>query len=78
PELELSYNIYSYTQLQNLPYQHETVNHEQNLVESTTGAHTQNVERLWREMRAALPRYGIRTYHYETYVAEFIFKRHYK
>ena len=35
----------------------------------------QNIERLWRDMHSALPRFGIREGHYEHYLAEFIFKK---
>ncbi|KYN17333.1 hypothetical protein ALC57_10381 [Trachymyrmex cornetzi] len=34
-----------------------------------------NIERLWRDMRAGIPRYGIRDNHYIHYIAEFLFKR---
>lgn len=58
-------------------YTHKTVNHSQNFVDPASGVHTQNIERLWREMRANIPRYGTREYHYEHYLAEFMFKRYY-
>ncbi|XP_076295794.1 LOW QUALITY PROTEIN: uncharacterized protein LOC143216514 [Lasioglossum baleicum] len=56
---------------------HETVNHSTNFVDPQTGVHTQNIERLWRDLRASIPRYGIRDYHYNNYIAEFLFKRTY-
>ncbi|XP_032682258.1 uncharacterized protein LOC116849325 [Odontomachus brunneus] len=65
----------AYSGLQNANYSHYTVNHKQNFIDPATGAHTQNIERLWRDMRAAIPRYGTRTYHYNGYLAEFIFKK---
>ena len=40
-------------------------------------AHTQNIERVWRDMRGAIPRYGISKKHYKAYLAEFMFKRFY-
>ena len=43
----------------------------------STGVHTQNIERLWRNIRAGIPRYGTRKEHYMYYIAEFIFKRKY-
>lgn len=58
-------------------YEHETVNHSHNFVNPQTGVHTQNIERFWRDMRSNIPRYGIRDYHYTSYLAEFLFKRHY-
>ncbi|KYQ49300.1 hypothetical protein ALC60_11632 [Trachymyrmex zeteki] len=33
--------------------------------------HCQNIERVWRDMRANIPRYGTREKHYINYVAEF-------
>lgn len=53
------------------------VNHSENFVDPNTKVHTQNIERLWREMRANIPRFGTREYHYEHYIAEFLFKRLY-
>lgn len=58
-------------------YTHKTVNHTVNFVDPT-GVHIQNIERLWKEMRANIPRYGIRDYHFTHYLAEFIFKKLYK
>lgn len=54
------------------------VNHKENFVDPITGVHTQNIERIWREMRANIPRFGIREYHYEAYLAEFVFKKYCK
>lgn len=58
-------------------YSHFTVNHSRNFVDPQTGVHTQNIERLWRDMRAAIPRFGIVEEHYIHYLAEFVFKRRY-
>ncbi|RLU14819.1 hypothetical protein DMN91_012706 [Ooceraea biroi] len=66
-----------YTGLTEFNYIHRTVNHSQNFVDPTMGVHTQNIERLWRDMRAALPRFGTSQNHYMHYLAEFVFKKQY-
>ncbi|EFN85309.1 hypothetical protein EAI_15993, partial [Harpegnathos saltator] len=55
-------------------YTHETVNRSVNFVNPETGVYTQNIERLWRDMRANIPRYGTRDYYFTHYLAEFLFK----
>ncbi|XP_018406348.1 PREDICTED: uncharacterized protein LOC108782553 [Cyphomyrmex costatus] len=67
----------SYQCLNNEGFQHLTVNHTYNFVDPDSGAHTQNIERVWREVRANIPRYGRREYHLERYLCEFLFKRAY-
>jgi len=42
-----------------------------------TDAHTQHIERVWREVRGNIPRYGTREDHVLGYLAEFLFKRAY-
>ncbi|KYM95728.1 hypothetical protein ALC62_13634 [Cyphomyrmex costatus] len=58
-------------------YTHCTVNHSVNFVNPDTGVHTQNIERVWRDMRANIPRYGTREKHYIYCLTEFLFKRIY-
>jgi len=58
-------------------YLHETVNHKYNFVDPDTSAHTQHIERAWRETRNNIPRFGTRKEHYISYIAEFMFKRKY-
>ncbi|XP_011864121.1 PREDICTED: uncharacterized protein LOC105560006 [Vollenhovia emeryi] len=67
----------AYTNLKNEGFKHFTVNHSENFVDPITGVHTQNIERLWRDMRSGIPRYGIKEEHYNHYIAEFMFKRIY-
>lgn len=55
-------------------YIHLTVNHSYNFVDPDTKAHTQNIERAWRDTYGNIPRYGTRK-HYAGYIAEFLFKR---
>ncbi|XP_031337094.1 uncharacterized protein LOC116166307 [Photinus pyralis] len=56
-------------------FRHVTVNHSLTFVDPDTGAHTQNIERLWRDVRGGIPRYGRREAHMSGYLAEFLFKR---
>ncbi|XP_024888850.1 uncharacterized protein LOC112465514 [Temnothorax curvispinosus] len=65
----------SYNCLNSEGFQHLTVNHSMNFVDPDTGAHTQNIERVWREVRANIPRYGTRSSHLVGYLAEYLFKR---
>ena len=41
------------------------------------GAHTQHIERVWREIRGNIPRFGTKSDHFEGYLAEYLFKRAY-
>ncbi|XP_071577543.1 uncharacterized protein [Temnothorax nylanderi] len=68
----------SYNCLNSEGFQHLTVNHSVNFVDPDTGAHTQHIERVWREVRANIPRYGTRTHHLAGYLAEYLFKRVHK
>ncbi|XP_032666839.1 uncharacterized protein LOC116842158 [Odontomachus brunneus] len=68
----------AYNSLCNYSYIHNKVNHKENFVDPQTGVYTQNIERLWRDMRGGIPRYGIREKHYMYYIAEFVFKRKYE
>uniref|UniRef100_A0A6P7FWW9 Uncharacterized protein LOC114334993 n=1 Tax=Diabrotica virgifera virgifera TaxID=50390 RepID=A0A6P7FWW9_DIAVI len=43
---------------------HQTVNHSKHFVDPVTGTHTNNIERLWREVRASVPKYGVRRSHF--------------
>lgn len=59
-------------------FEHLTVNHTYNFVDPDTGAHTQHIERTWRDTRAAIPAYGRREDHMDGYIAEYLFKRKFK
>lgn len=66
----------SYKCLKKRGFNHLSVNHSQNFVnpENPT-AHTQTVERMWRDLRSSIPRYGRKKADFPSYLAEFTFKR---
>lgn len=56
-------------------YQHQTVNHSYNFVDPTTGAHTQNVERMWRTAKERNKRHcGTHRHMLASYMAEFMWR----
>jgi len=54
-------------------FQHQRVI-TQNFVDPDSGAHTQHIERLWRDVRGGIPRFGRCQKHVVGYLAEFLFK----
>ena len=44
----------SYSRLNSLGFNHQTVNHSENFIDPSTGAHTQGVERSWKEEKCWL------------------------
>lgn len=53
-----------------------TVNHSKNFVDPNTGANTQRIERLWRELKKINRRYeGIPRDSVQSHLAEFIWRR---
>uniref|UniRef100_A0A6P7HFR1 Uncharacterized protein LOC114348143 n=1 Tax=Diabrotica virgifera virgifera TaxID=50390 RepID=A0A6P7HFR1_DIAVI len=58
-------------------FHHQTVNHSKHFVDPETGTHTNHIERLWREVRSNIPKYGVKEAHFVGYLAEFYFKRRY-
>ena len=67
----------SYNCLADEGFQHQTVNHSQNFVDPDTGAHTQNIERAWRDVRGDVPKFGRKKEHFSGYLAEHLFRRKY-
>lgn len=67
----------AYNCLSQYQFSHYTVNHSKNFVDPVTRAHTNNVERKWRDVRASIPKYGVRKEHFVGYLAEYLFKQKY-
>ena len=68
----------SYSALSEEGYIHGTVNHSVEFVNSETGDHTQTIESTWRAVkRRSLPRSGTVKRMYNSYFAEFLFRRKY-
>lgn len=58
------------------PYPHLSVNHKEEFVNYTTGAHTQSAERLWREIKRAKRRYeGVMRNEIPRHLCEFVWRR---
>ena len=55
-----------------------SVNHTKNYVDPQTGAHTQSIERLWRECKNYLPRYGLKPKDLDSYLSAFMWLRYVK
>ncbi|KAL7724564.1 hypothetical protein ACLKA6_012875 [Drosophila palustris] len=68
----------AYNCLESEGFVHQTVNHSKNFVDPETQAHTQNIERLWRDMKDFIPRFGKKKEHYHGYLAKFHFFKAYK
>ncbi|XP_076392269.1 uncharacterized protein LOC143265225 [Megachile rotundata] len=65
----------AYDCLTNAGFNHLTVNHSIHFVDPDTGAHTQSIERTWREVRSNVSKCGTRESHLISYLAEYMFKR---
>lgn len=68
----------AYDCLGNEGYQHLTVNHSVNFVDPDTQAHTNTVERLWRDAKRKVPLCGRRKKHFVGYLARTMFIMHHK
>ncbi|XP_068242337.1 uncharacterized protein [Palaemon carinicauda] len=57
-------------------FKHLTVNHSLHFVDPQTQAHTNTVERKWRDVKNLVPKYGRRKKHFVGYLATSYFKLH--
>ena len=67
----------AYSTISQLPenYTHLTVNHSTNFVNPITGSHTQNIERMWRELKRVRRRYeGISRSDVDEHIAEYLWR----
>lgn len=55
-------------------YIHQSVNHSENFVNPVDGAHTQNFERTWREVRTIVPTAGRHSDYMAEYLANFLYR----
>ena len=62
-----------YVNLEKYGYQHKTVNHSVEFVNSE-GYDTNKIEGQWRQMKVSLPTHGRKKEHYSSYLAEFIWR----
>lgn len=64
----------AYDCLESEGFQHLTVNHSYNFVDPETAAHTNTIERQWREVKRRVPMFGRRKHHFVGYLATAMFK----
>ena len=68
----------AYQRISQLPenYSHGIINHSENFVDPVNPRiHTQNIERLWRDMKSYVKRPGISAKYMEQYIGRFLFIR---
>ena len=60
----------AYCELEQKHWSHLTVNHSINFVDPTTGAHTQNIESTWWQLKRNLPStHGANILHFSQYLS---------
>ena len=65
----------AYKTLKNEGYDHYVVNHSQNFVDPTTGAHTQTIESLWWQIKRQLPDTYSRHNQMHLHLAEYMWRQ---
>lgn len=65
----------SYEILSEMDFTHLTVNHSLNFVDPDTGAHTQNIESTWWQIKRGLPDTHTRHYRLYLYLGEFLWRK---
>lgn len=63
----------AYSRLHDHGFIHHTVNHSKHFKDPVTGVHTNNIERLWKDIKSWVLRSGNRPYHYKYYFARYLF-----
>lgn len=64
----------AYRNLKHLGYKHLSINHSENFVDPhDPQRHTQNIERLWRDLKEWIRRPGIRAEYLPQYIARYLF-----
>lgn len=56
---------------------HQPVNHSEIFLGPKTFAHTNTIERQWRNVKDSIPKYGKRKAHFVGYLPEYLFKAMY-
>ena len=68
----------AYNKLAELGYVHKTINHSDNFVDpDDPTVHTQNIERLWRDVKEWMKRPGNRSVYFRQYLSRYLFIRKY-
>ena len=66
----------AYDSLKDEGFEHLRVNHSLNFVDPETGAHTNTIERRWRDIKNLVPKYRRRKKHFVGYLGVSYFKLH--
>ncbi|XP_069960631.1 uncharacterized protein [Cherax quadricarinatus] len=63
----------AYSELNDLGYNHQTVNHSRDFVTPDVGIHTNTISKLWKNIQCWVLRAGNKKTHYKKYFARFLF-----
>ena len=68
----------AYNKLGQLGYVHKCINHSENFVDTEDNTvHTQNIERLWRDIKEWIKRPGNRSIYFRQYISRYLFGNRY-